>query len=77
MAKKKIIGIVVSNSAKKTIVVVTTIRKQHPKYGKVVLKTKKFMAHDEKNEGTLGALVEIEQCAPISKKKTWNLKQIF
>ncbi len=77
MVKKEIIGIVVSNNVEKTIVIATTVRKQHPKYEKVVIQTKKFMAHDNKNECKLGNLVIIEECAPISKKKTWNLKKIL
>nr|QOU10709.1 ribosomal protein S17 [Spumella sp. Baekdong012001B8] len=77
MAKKEILGIVSSNSGKKTIIVVTTTRKPHPNYGKVVTRTKKFMAHDEENKCELGNLVIIEECAPISKKKSWNLKKIF
>lgn len=77
MARKERVGIVISNKAEKTIVIATTTREQHPKYGKIVIKTKKFLAHDEKNECCLGNLVIIEECAPISKYKAWTLKKII
>lgn len=77
MARKERIGIVTSIKCEKTIVIATTIRQQHEKYKKVVIKTKKFMAHDEKNECQLGNVVIIEECSPISKNKSWTLKKIL
>jgi len=77
MAKKQRIGIVVSNSANKTIVVVVQMRYQHPKYSKTVLKTKRYMAHDEENQCKPGDVVIVEESIPISRHKKWKLKKIL
>jgi len=76
MVRKQRIGIVVSDKPNKTIVVAIQIRYQHPKYFKTLLQTKKYMAHDEKNECKSGDLVLIEESSPFSKNKKWKLKQI-
>jgi small subunit ribosomal protein S17 len=77
MVGKERIGIVVSNKAEKTIVVVIQQRYQHPKYGKILIKSKRYMAHDEKNEAKSGDLVLLEESAPFSRCKKWNLKKII
>jgi len=77
MSKQIKFGIVTSNNPAKTIIVTTEIRYQHPKYSKIVVKTKNYMAHDEKGECKPGDLVLIEQCAPVSKRKAWTLKAIY
>ena len=77
MVKKERIGVVVSNKADKTIVVAIQTRYQHPKYGKILLKTKRYMAHDEKNACNSGGIVLLEESAPYSRHKKWNLKQIL
>ena len=77
MVGKERIGVVVSNKPEKTIVVVIQQRYQHPKYGKILIKSKRYMAHDEKNEAKSGDLVLIEETAPISRCKKWNLKKII
>jgi len=77
MAKKERIGIVASNKAMKTIVIIVQTRYQHPKYGKTVLKTKRYLVHDDKNECNLGDIVLVEESAPISKNKKWKLKKIL
>jgi|TARA_B110000093_G_C12814255_1_gene344124 small subunit ribosomal protein S17 len=77
MAKKERIGIVVSSKSEKTIVVAIQTKYQHPKYGKTLIKTKKYMAHDETNQCKSGDLVLLEESAPISKNKKWNLKEIL
>lgn len=77
MTKKERIGIVVSNKAEKTIVVAIQIRYQHEKYGKTLIKTKRYMAHDEKNECQSGDLVIIQESAPFSRHKNWILKEII
>jgi small subunit ribosomal protein S17 len=69
-------GIVVSNKMEKTIVVSIENRITHKKYGKVIAKTKKYKAHDEKNECQVGDLVTIIETRPLSKTKRWNLKLI-
>eukprot|EP01038_Epipyxis_sp_PR26KG_P008625 gene8625-11658_t len=61
MVKKERVGIVVSNKPQKTIVVAIQIRYQHPMYGKTLIKTKRYMAHDEKNECKAGDLVLLEE----------------
>jgi len=77
MVKKERIGIVVSNKAEKTIIVAVQTRYQHPKYGKILVKTKRYMAHDDQNTCKAGDLVLLEESAPFSKNKKWNLKQIL
>jgi len=77
MVKKKRIGIVVSNKPNKTIVVAIQIRYQHPKYGKTLIQTKRYMAHDEKNICNPGDIVLLEESAPFSKQKKWYMKQIL
>lgn len=76
MTKKERIGIVVSNKADKTIVVAIQIRYQHQKYGKTLIRTKRYMAHDEENQCKAGDIVLIEESVPISRHKTWALKNI-
>jgi small subunit ribosomal protein S17 len=77
MAKKERIGVVVSSKSEKTIVVAIQTKYQHPKYGKTLIKTKKYMAHDAANKCKSGDLVLLEESAPISKNKKWNLKEIL
>ncbi|RZL51192.1 MAG: 30S ribosomal protein S17 [Pedobacter sp.] len=77
MAKKQRVGIIVSNKAQKTIVVAVQIRYKHPKYQKILVQTKRYLTHDEKNLGNPGDLVLIEESRPISKHKTWMLKSIL
>nr|YP_009545269.1 ribosomal protein S17 [Synura uvella]AYO28423.1 ribosomal protein S17 [Synura uvella] len=77
MAKKERIGIVVSNKPEKTIIVAIQTRYQHPKYGKILLKTKRYMVHDEENKCNSGDLVLVEECPPFSRNKKWQLKQIL
>jgi small subunit ribosomal protein S17 len=77
MAAKEKVGIVVSNKSEKTIVVIVQRRYQHPKYGKICLKSKRYMAHDEKNEAKSGDFVILQESAPFSRHKKWNLKKII
>ena len=60
----------------KSIVVTTTERKRHPKYGKMMTSTKKFHAHDENNEAGVGDTVRIMETRPLSATKRWRLVQI-
>jgi len=73
---KLLIGTVVSNKMKKTIVVEVTRKKAHPLYGRVISIRKKFYAHDEKNEAHIGDTVRIEESRPLSRLKRWTLKEI-
>jgi len=77
MVKKERIGVVVSDKAQKTIIVAIQTRYQHPKYGKILIKTKRYMAHDENNDCKSGDIVLVEESRPFSRNKTWVLKQII
>ncbi|MEO6053411.1 MAG: 30S ribosomal protein S17 [Chthoniobacterales bacterium] len=70
-------GEVVSNGMDKTIVVKTIRRVPHPKFGKIVKRSKKFYAHDEKNEAKVGDTVAIEETRPLSKLKRWKLVEVI
>lgn len=77
MAAKTIIGIVVSNKTDKTIVVSVATRKTHPIYRKQYTMSKKFMAHDEKNEAEIGDKVAIIETRPLSARKRYALQRII
>ena len=70
-------GVVVSISGNKTIVVQTTERKRHPKYGKMMTGTKKLHAHDEECTAGVGDTVRVMECRPLSKMKRWRLVEII
>ena len=74
--RKERIGVVVSNKMEKSIVVMVERKVKHPKYGKFVKKSTKFMAHDEKNECNIGDTVRIMETRPLSKNKCWRLVEI-
>lgn len=76
MPKKVLKGMVVSDKMDKTIVVAVENKRSHPKYQKIVVRTNKFKAHDEKNECKIGDVVEIIEHRPISKTKRWMLQGI-
>ncbi|HEY8297122.1 MAG TPA: 30S ribosomal protein S17 [Candidatus Baltobacteraceae bacterium] len=69
-------GRVASNKMDKTIVVVSETRVAHPTYGKIVRKSVKFKAHDERNEASIGDIVRIMETRPISREKRWRLIEI-
>lgn len=75
-ARKEIIGTVSSNKMEKTIVVQVERKKKHPKYGKFVKMTSKFVAHDEKNECNINDIVRLMETRPMSKNKRWRLVEI-
>ena len=74
MTKKVLKGVVKSAKSNKTVVVEVTRKFKHPFYEKVIKRSKKYHAHDENNKFKEGDLVEIIECAPISKKKNWEVK---
>ncbi len=74
---KKLKGVVVSDKMDKTIVIKVDRLAEHPRYKKRVRISKKFKAHDEKNEARIGDFVEISQSRPISKDKKWKLESII
>lgn len=74
--RKERTGIVTSNKMDKSIVVSVERRVKHPKYGKFIKNTTKFVAHDEKNECGEGDTVRIMETRPLSKSKNWRLVEI-
>ena len=75
--RKERIGVVTSNKMQKSIVVSEVKKVKHPMYGKFVLKTKKYVAHDEKNDCNIGDRVKIMETRPISRSKCWRLVEII
>ena len=75
--RKTRVGNVVSTAMDKTIVVEYVARVPHPRFKKIVKKSKKFYAHDEKSEAAVGEKVRITETKPISKKKCWVLSEIL
>jgi small subunit ribosomal protein S17 len=73
MPKRVLTGTVVSDKGDKTIVVRVERRVKHPLYGKIIKRSKKYHAHDAANEFHAGEIVRIEECAPVSKLKTWKV----
>ncbi len=74
--RKIFTGTVVSDKNEKTITVLVTTYKKHPLYGKRVISSKKFRAHDEKNEAKTGDVVKITECRPLSATKRFRLVEI-
>jgi small subunit ribosomal protein S17 len=75
--RKQVLGLVVSSRMHKTIVVQTIRQRSHPLYGRVVSRTKKFYAHDEKNTAHVGDFVRLEETRPLSKLKRWRLQEVI
>tara|TARA_B100000575_G_scaffold280096_1_gene269166 strand:+ start:429 stop:686 length:258 start_codon:yes stop_codon:yes gene_type:complete len=75
--RKERIGIVTSNKMEKSIVVSEVKRVKHPMYGKFVLKTKKYVVHDDLNDCNIGDTVKIMETRPMSKTKCWRLVEII
>ena len=75
--RKERIGVVTSNKMDKSIVVAQVTKVKHPLYGKFVLKTKKYHAHDETNDCNIGDTVKISETRPLSKTKCWRLVEII
>lgn len=77
MAVKERVGLVVSDKMQKTVVVAVENRSPHPKYGKIVVKTKRFKAHDPENKCQEGDRVRIRETRPLSKTKRWEIAEII
>lgn len=75
--RKEKIGVVFSNKMDKTITVAVKWKEKHPMYGKFVNRTKKFHAHDEKNDCNIGDTVRIMETRPLSKTKRWRVIEIM
>jgi len=74
--RQRMVGRVVSAARAKTIAVLVERRVPHPLYGKIITKSRKFHAHCEDPEVALNDIVEIEECRPISKTKTWKVVRL-
>ena len=75
--RKERIGVVFSNKMDKTITVAVKWKEKHPIYGKFVNKTRKFHAHDEKNDCNIGDTVRIMETRPLSKTKRWRVVEVM
>ncbi len=73
MPKRILQGVIVSDACDKTVTVLVERRVKHPVFHKIVRKSKKFMAHDELNACKKGDSVRIQECRPISKRKSWEI----
>jgi len=77
MTVKQQIGVVISTKMQKTIVVKIENKYLHPIYSKTMLKTKKYLAHDDLEECNIGDQVLVQECRPLSKRKRWKLVKII
>ena len=75
--RRERVGVVVSSSMEKSVVIAVKTKIKHPIYGKFVNKTSKFMAHDEENTCNVGDTVKITETRPLSKSKRWRLIEII
>lgn len=77
MGLKEKIGIVVSTKMQKTIVVLVENKFRHPRYAKIMVRTKRYLVHDEENQAKIGDKVTVLQTRPLSKLKRWTLNKIL
>jgi small subunit ribosomal protein S17 len=75
--RKERVGVVTSDKMQKSIVVTVERKVKHPKYGKFLKKTTKFVAHDENNDCNIGDTVKIMETRPLSKSKNWRLVEVI
>jgi small subunit ribosomal protein S17 len=75
--KRTLVGRVVSDKRSKTVTVLVERRVKHELYGKIVAKSSKYHAHDEKGEYKMGDMIEITECRPISKTKSWMATKLL
>ena len=74
---KTLSGVVISNSGDKSIKVAIDLKVRHPRYGKYVKRRTKLGVHDEHNQASLGDVVEVAECRPYSKTKSWRLVKVL
>jgi small subunit ribosomal protein S17 len=77
MAVKELVGLVISDKMEKTVVVAVERRTSHPKYRKIVVRTKHYKAHDEENTCKTGDRVRIQETRPLSKTKRWKVMDVI
>lgn len=75
--KRTLVGRVVSDKMDKTVTVLIERRVKHPMYEKIIVRSKKYHAHNENNEAKSGDLVQIEECRPLSKTKAWVVTKLL
>ncbi|MBQ0753207.1 MAG: 30S ribosomal protein S17 [Gammaproteobacteria bacterium] len=75
--RRTVTGKVVSNKGDKTIIVMVERKVKHPVYGKFLRRSSKLTAHDETNQCREGDVVTVEECRPLSKRKTWMLVSVL
>ena len=75
--RRELVGVVTSASLGKTIVVSVERRFRHPFYGKVIRRTRKFVAHDERNRSAVGDMVRVRESRPLSRTKRWRLVDVL
>lgn len=75
--RRRLIGRVVSDKMSKTVVVAIERRKRHPVYQKIIISTKKVMAHDESDQVKVGSLVRVVESRPLSKHKRWVVEAVL
>lgn len=74
--KRTLVGKVVSDKMNKTVTVLIERHVKHPLYGKIIMRTSKYHAHDENNQGKIGDTVEIQEGRPISRTKAWTVTNL-
>lgn len=77
MALKERVGLVVSDKMDKTVVVAVESRAPHPKYLKVMVRTKRYKVHDENNQCKVGDRVRIQETRPLSRTKRWAISEVL
>ncbi len=75
--RRALVGRVVSDKMQKTVTVLVESRVKHPLYGKIITRSAKYHAHVDDDVATAGDLVEIEECRPISRTKTWRVAKVL
>jgi len=76
LKSKTVTAVVISNSGDKSIKVAIDFKVKHPKYGKYIKRRTKLAVHDERNQANVGDVVEVAQCRPYSKTKSWRLVRV-
>lgn len=76
-SKRTLIGRVVSDKMDKTVTVLIERRVKHPMYDKIIVRSRKYHAHNESNEAKAGDLVEIQETRPVSKSKSWAVSRLI
>jgi small subunit ribosomal protein S17 len=74
---KTVTGVVMSNSGNKSIKIAVDFKVRHPEYGKYIKRRTKFVVHDERNQASVGDVVEVVECRPYSKTKSWRLVRVL